>query len=128
MYVAIAEVDGVPIGQRCLDFTYYAEQRIGYAFGAWVVPEWQGRGIASMLDHHLEHVALARGFHAFRSVAAKHNARAIRWHERLGDRCIGEELARWTNPDGREVEVDCWKFERPIGCSCGGEGSGGKKS
>jgi ribosomal protein S18 acetylase RimI-like enzyme len=125
MYVAVAEVDGVPIGQRCLDLTTHAGERIGRVFGAWVVPEWQGRGIASMIDHHLEHVALARGFHAFRSSAAKHNAQAVRWHERLGDRVIGEGPARWTEPDGREVEVDVWTFERTLGCSCG-DASGGR--
>ena len=36
MYVAVAELDGVPIGRRCLDFTLTADERIGFAFGAGV--------------------------------------------------------------------------------------------
>ena len=115
LYVAVAEVDGVPVGRRCLDFTFFAGQGIGYAFAAAVVADWQSRGIGSMIDRHLEEVARGRGLHTLRSTAEKANEGAVRWHERQGDRCTGDQVVGWTDPDGREVEVDCWTFERPLG-------------
>ena len=114
LYVGVAELDGVPIGLRCLDLVAFADERIGYGFGASVRSEWRSRGIGSMIDRHLEEVARARGLHALRSVAAKHNEGAVRWHERQGDRRTGEKVIGWTEPDGREVEVDCWTFEREL--------------
>jgi len=115
LYVAVAELDGVPVGRRCLDFTYYAGQGIAYCFAASVQPEWRSRGIGSMLDRHLAEVAHARGCHTLRCVAAKHNDGAVRWHERIGDRRTGECVASWTEPDGREKKVECWRYERPLG-------------
>jgi GNAT superfamily N-acetyltransferase len=114
LYVAVAELDGAAIGRRCLDFTYYGDEGIGYGFAAVVLDEWRSHGVGSMIDRHLEQVARARGMHALRSVADKTNERAVRWHERQGDRRTGERIARWTEPDGREVEVDCWTFERKL--------------
>ena len=114
LYVAVAEFDGVPVGRRCLDFTNYGHQGIGYGFAASVRSEWRSRGIGSMIDRHLEQVARARGMHALRSAAAKSNEGAVRWHEQQGDRRTGESVIGWTEPDGREVEVDCWTFERSL--------------
>ena len=119
LYVAVAELDGVPVGRRCLDFRRYGDEGYcdegeGYCFAASVFPQWRSRGIGLMLDRHLEQVARARGLHTLRSLAVKSNEGAVRWHERLGDRRTGEGVARWTEPDGREVEVDCWMFERPL--------------
>ncbi len=115
LYVAVAWVDDAPVGRRCLDFTNYGDQGIGFGFAASVRPEWRSRGIASAIDRHLEEVARERGLHALRSVAAKDNERAVRWHERQGDRRTGERVLSWTEADGREVEVDCWTFERSLG-------------
>lgn len=114
LYVAVAELDGVAIGRRCLDFTYFGHLGIGYGFGASVRDEWRSRGIGSMIDRHLEEVARARGMHTLRSAAAKSNEGAVRWHEKVGDRRTGESVERWTNPDGREVAVECWTFERQL--------------
>jgi GNAT superfamily N-acetyltransferase len=111
MYVAVAEVDGVLVGSRCLDLVCGAED-VAYGFGAHVLPEWRRRGVASAMEKHLEAVAIARGKRRCRSRAVKHNALAIRWHEAVGDVCIGEDVARWTEPDGTEVERECWIFER----------------
>lgn len=114
MYVAVAEVDGVPVGRRCLDLTLLADRTVGFAFGAGVVENWRRRGIASALEKHLEEVARARGLRAIRSTAVKHNAQAVRWHEHIGDRLVGDGVVRWTEYDGREVERDCWMYERSL--------------
>lgn len=115
LYVAVAELDGVPVGRRCLDFTLFGDKGIGYLFAASVRPRWQSRGIGSVIDRHLEEVARARGLHALRSQAAKSNERAVRWHERQGDRRTGERVERYTSGmHGREVVVDCWTFERQL--------------
>ena len=115
LYVAVAELDGMPVGRRCLNFTLFGDKGIGYLFAAAVRPRWRSRGIGSMIDRHLEQVARARGFHALRSQAAKSNERAVRWHERQGDRRTGERVLHYTSGvHGREVVVDCWTFERPL--------------
>ena len=75
-------------------------------------PAWQSRGIGTRLDEHLEQVARARGLRALRCVVVKLNPRSRAWHERLGYRCIGESIVRWLDSGGREVERDCWEFER----------------
>jgi GNAT superfamily N-acetyltransferase len=113
LYVAVAELDGAPIGRRCLEF--FPDEGVAWGFGAAVLPEWRSQGIGSMIDRHLEQIARARGLHTLRSAAAKSNEAAVRWHERQGDRQTGESIVRWTDPEGREVEADCWMFERQLG-------------
>jgi ribosomal protein S18 acetylase RimI-like enzyme len=68
-----------------------------------------------MIDRDIERVARARGLHALRSQVAKSNERAVRWHERLGNRRTGERVERYiSGVHGREVVVDCWMFERQL--------------
>lgn len=112
--VAVAEVDGVAVGKMCLDLTSYESERAAYVFGAGVRPRWRSRGIGSMLDADLGQAALARGFRTLRCRVAKHNLRAQSFYERLGYLRIGGGLICWTEGGGREVEVDCWEFERPL--------------
>lgn len=114
LYVAVAEVDGEPVGTRCLDPVCGREWGHAFLFGASVRPAWRSRGIGAQLDAHLEEVARSLGFRTLRCVNAKRNARALRWHEKLGYRTIGETTLRWTAVDGREVEVECWELEREI--------------
>lgn len=119
IYVAVAEVEGEPVGRRCLDFTSFAKDGAGEVFAAVVRPEWRSRGVATAIQAHLDDVARRKGLRVLRSVVVKGNERARRWHERIGDRLIGERLVRWTEPDGRKVEEDCWDFERELGPSSG---------
>jgi ribosomal protein S18 acetylase RimI-like enzyme len=115
VYVAVAELDGVPVGRRCLDFELFGDKGIGYCFAASVRPRWRSRGIGSKIDRHLEQVARERGMHALRSQAAKSNESAVRWHEQQGDRRTGERIERYISGiHGGEVVVDCWTFERQL--------------
>jgi len=111
-FVAVAEADGVPVGQAGLDLVRYERERIAYVFGVGVTPEWRSRGIGAKLQTHLEQIAVARGFRALRCHVAKHNTRALSWYERLGYRQIGEGVIRWTEGGVRVVEADCWELER----------------
>jgi len=117
LYVGVAEVGGVPVGRRCLEFTGYGKERVGYAFAAAVRAEWRSRGLGSMLDDHLGEVALAGGVRALRCSVAKHNTRAKAWHDRLGYRCIGESVGCLAEGPGREIVADCWELERPLALS-----------
>lgn len=112
MYVAVAEVNGAPVGRRCLNFTWSKYKGVGYCFAAAVRPEWQSQGIGTRIDEHCESVARTRGLRALRCAVDKENTRSSAWHERCGYKRIGESVVRWTDLDGREVELDCWKFER----------------
>ena len=117
LYVGVAEVGGVPVGRRCLELTSSAGEGAAYAFAGAVRPEWRSRGLGSMLDDHLEEVALARGFRALRCSVAKHNTASKAWHDRLGYRCIGVSVGWLTDSSGREVVADCWELERPLASS-----------
>jgi ribosomal protein S18 acetylase RimI-like enzyme len=114
LYVAVAEVNGAPVGRMCLNFTWYQHIGAGYCFAAAVRAEFRSQGIGARINKHLESVAQARGLRAVRCKIDKKNTRSISWHQRLGYKRIGESVACWTTVDGREVEVDCWKFERSI--------------
>jgi ribosomal protein S18 acetylase RimI-like enzyme len=114
LYVAVAEVNGAPVGRMCLNFTWYQHIGAGYCFAVVVRKELRSQGIGARINEHLESVARTRGLRALRCAAGKKNTRSIAWHERCGYKRIGESVVRWTDVDGREVEVDCWKFERCI--------------
>jgi ribosomal protein S18 acetylase RimI-like enzyme len=114
IYVAVAEVDGAPVGRRCLQLQHLAASGVVYGFAASVLVEWRARGIGTLIDAHSEAIALAKGFRAMRCSVAKSNVRGQAWHERLGYRIIGERIVHWVEGDGREVTQDCWDFERPL--------------
>jgi ribosomal protein S18 acetylase RimI-like enzyme len=112
IYIAVAEVDGVPVGRRCLDLERYRAAGAVYGFAASVLPQWRSRGIGAVIDAHCQAVALAKGFRAIRCSGDKTNLRARSWHERLGYRIVGDRIEHWVEGDGREVTADCWDFER----------------
>lgn len=114
LHVAVAEVDGAPVGHGCLSFRYFARHRVGYTFAVSVRAEWRSRGVGSLILLHLGRVARERGYRALRCAIDKANPRSRAWHERLRYRVIGEKIVRWTAPDGREVALDSWILERPL--------------
>lgn len=117
VYIAVAEVNGIPVARIGLDFARRAEERIAYLRSAHVEPEWQSRGIGTLLIRHLEQLAAARDFEAVRLGVAKENTRALALYERHGYAVIGEEVERWSYRDGdRTVEVveDCRTMEKRL--------------
>lgn len=114
LYVAVAEVGGVPAGRRCLDFASLARAGAVYCFAATVLPHWRSRGIGALIDRHCQAIARARGFHAIQTAVSKSNVRGIAWHKRLGYHRIAERVVRWQEPDGQH-ESDCWVLERRWG-------------
>src|SRR5262245_19354569 len=114
LYAAVAEINGAPVGRRCLNFTWYKHIGAGYCFAATVRREWRSQGIGTRINEHLESVARARGLRALRSKVDKKNTGSISWQERCGYKRIGESVLRYTGVDGHEVELDCWEFERSI--------------
>lgn len=109
-YITVAEVGGVPVGRRCLDLVAKADTGAAYGFAATVLPQWQSRGIGTLIDRHSEAVARARGFQAVQTDVSKDNHRGFAWHERLGYRKVGERVVRWEEADGQHV-LDCWTLE-----------------
>jgi quercetin dioxygenase-like cupin family protein len=107
--VAVAEVDGRPVGKRCLDFSWTEGPAFAFAFD--VQPEWRGRGIGTLIDDHLGWIALANGFRVLRTVVVADNARGLAWRERLGYLPVEEERSRW-HEHGAEQETQVVVFER----------------
>jgi ribosomal protein S18 acetylase RimI-like enzyme len=114
VYVAVAELDGVPVGRVGLDFVRRAPEGAAHLWAAHVEPAYQSRGIGTELMTHLEEVARARGFNVIRLGVGKENVRARQLYERLGYRVCGEEKSSWTDPNGNEVVEDCWTMERLV--------------
>jgi ribosomal protein S18 acetylase RimI-like enzyme len=111
VHVVVAELDGVPLGRRCLQFEWNRADDAAYCFAFGVLPEWRSRGIGTAIDRHCEEVARSRGFGALRCGVVKNNPRGLAWHQRLGYRIIQERSLRWQDM-GVERVTDCWMMER----------------
>jgi ribosomal protein S18 acetylase RimI-like enzyme len=114
-YVAVAEVDGTPVGRVGLNYEGTGMADTPFLWAAHVEPEWQGRGIGTILMGHLEDVARARGMRAIRLFVAKDNPRAAALYERLGYAKCGEAVDRYSYEDGGEtvhVADPCWVMEK----------------
>ena len=114
VYIAVAELHGVPVGRVGLDFILHAEDgaafRAAFLFSAHVEPDFQSRGVGTALFLHLEQIALGRGYNVIQLDVGKENPRARSLYERLGYKVCGEEIARWSYRDGErviEVAEDC---------------------
>jgi ribosomal protein S18 acetylase RimI-like enzyme len=118
LHVAVAELEGVPVGRVTLDFVRLAGDAAAHLSAAHVEQPYRSRGIGTALMLHLEEVARGRGFASIRLAVAKDNDRARRLYERLGYDVCGEEINRWSYLDGDrwiEEAEDCWTMEKPLG-------------
>lgn len=117
VYVAVAELDGVPVGRVGLDFARPSANGNAYLWSAHVRRGYRSRGVGTALCRHLEEVALERGFEAIQLDVDKQNRRAQRLYARLGYDVCGEEVLRWTRRGrGRPVDVveDCWTLRKQL--------------
>ena len=114
IYVAVAELEGVPVGRVGVDFVRRAGEGAAHVWSAHVEPTHQSRGIGTALMIHLEEVARSRGAELIMLGVAKDNDGARRLYERLGYHVCGEEVNSWTFPDGTEVSDDCWTMEKRL--------------
>jgi ribosomal protein S18 acetylase RimI-like enzyme len=115
VYVAVCELDGIPVGRCGLDFVRQPGRADIWA--AHVEPDHQSQGVGTALLQHLEAVARQRGFGRLQLGVGKENPRAQRLYERLGYAVCGEEVARWRYPDGErlvEVAEDCWLMQKTV--------------
>jgi ribosomal protein S18 acetylase RimI-like enzyme len=116
-YIAVAVVDGAPVGRAGLNFEGTGLPDTPFLWAAHVEPEWQGRGIGTTLMRHLEDVARARGMRAIRLFVSKENPRAQALYERLGYSVDGEGVDRWSYEDAGEtiyVADPCWTMEKVL--------------
>jgi ribosomal protein S18 acetylase RimI-like enzyme len=116
VYVAVAELGGLPVGRVTLDLRN-AKEGIASLQAAHVEPAYQSLGIATALLAHVEGIARQHGFRTMQLGVGKENARARKLYMRLGYEVTGDEVARWTYSDGpRQVEVteDCWTMRKEL--------------
>lgn len=116
IYVAVAEVDGLPVARVGLSFTNAAED-VAVLWAAHVEPEWQSQGIGTALMAHLEQVARDRGFSIIELLVAKDNDRARALYDRLGYELCGEAVNRWVEQDEHRAETFeeiCWRMRKPL--------------
>ena len=116
-YVAVAEMDGIPVARLGMDFVSYAGQGAAYLFSAHVELDYQSRGIGTALFLHMEPIARERGFAALDVQVNRDNPRAQRLYELLGYVVVGPVVGRWSYRDGdRVVEIveDNWLMRKSI--------------
>ena len=117
VHVAVAEVDGAPVGRAGLNLVKKAREGVAILWAAHVEPGWQSRGLGSLLFAHLEDVARSRGFSVIELGVGKENPRAQALYERLGYTVCGEQVERWSYRDG-DVEIpvveDCWLMRKRL--------------
>ncbi len=111
VYVVVAEVDGIPVGHRCLNFQWHRAEDAVYGFALGVLPAWRSRGIGTAIDVHCEAVARSHGFGALRAGIEKTNVRGLAWHQRIGYRILHDREIRWTDL-GVERVTHCTIVER----------------
>jgi ribosomal protein S18 acetylase RimI-like enzyme len=117
IYVAVAEVDGEPLGRAGLDLVRKSDEGIACLWAAHVEPDHQSRGMGSQLLRHLERVALEHGFTSIELSVAKENTRAQALYERVGYKVRGEAVERWTQRHGLnlvEIVEDCWVMRKQL--------------
>jgi GNAT superfamily N-acetyltransferase len=117
VHVAVAEVDGAPVGRAGLDLVKKGNEGVAILWAAHVEPAWQSRGVGSLLFAHLEDVARSRGFSVIELGVGKKNPRARGLYARLGYTIWGEQVERWSYRDG-DVEIpvveDCWLMRKRL--------------
>jgi ribosomal protein S18 acetylase RimI-like enzyme len=116
-HVAVAEVDGEPVGRVGLNFEGTGMADVPFLWAAHVEPEWQGRGIGTTLMRHVEEVARARGMRAIRLFVAKENERAAALYRRLGYVVCGESVDHWSYEEDGEVvrgAEPAWTMEKAL--------------
>lgn len=117
VYLAIAELDGRPVGRCALDFISHQEEAAAHLWAANVSEQFRSQGIGRALFARQEEVALAHGFEVIRLEVAKDNPRARELYERIGYQQVGEEIGRWSYRQGNEmVEVtqDCFVMRKQL--------------
>lgn len=116
VYIAVAEVNGFPVGRVGLDFVLDAVEGVAYLWSAHVEQDFQSQGIGASLFLHLEQVARERGFRAIQLKVGQENLRAQRLYSRLGYEVCGEDIDRWSYWEGDRVEVVelCWVMRKII--------------
>lgn len=114
IYVAVLLLDERPVARVSLDFVSHIAYGAAHLWAAHTDPAYQSRGFGRTLFLHLEEVAKEREFKKIRLEVGKDNPRAVALYERLGYQMIGEELGRWTWPDGEEVMEECFVMEKGL--------------
>lgn len=118
VYVAVAELDGQPVGRCGLNFTWQQpESGIVDLWSALVIDEARSKGIGSRLIAHLERQALERGYHTVRLGVEVDNLQAERLYRRLGYRRVGRTTDSWTElRQGtlHTVIADCWVMHKQL--------------
>jgi ribosomal protein S18 acetylase RimI-like enzyme len=117
VYIAVAELDGIPVGRIGIDFKRDNDKAVPYLWSAHVDSEFQSRGIGTAIMLHLEQIALQRGFAIIEIEVGKDNPRARQLYERLGYHIYGEAIGRWSYRDrDRVVEVvdDNWSMRKTL--------------
>jgi len=112
----VADLNGFPIAQVCVDFTTGPRERVGRIWALRVFPFLRGAGLGSRMISAAEHALVHRGFEGVEIGTEKTSTSARRLFERLGYRQTRElcEPYSYTTPGGTTIHAvaDQWMLEK----------------
>lgn len=117
----VAEVNGFPVGQVCIDFARKRHQGRATLWALRVFAPFRGQGLGARLVVAAERVAVARGFRHAELGVDRDNARVLPFYERLGYEACGTESGQYSyrTPDGVlvRVPIDQWLLHKMLGAA-----------
>lgn len=114
----VAEVNGFPAGQICIDFQRKRHLRRGTLWALRVFPPFRRLGLASRLMAAAEARVVDRGFDEAELGVDRDNAGVLAFYDRLGYEACGTELGRYSyrTPTGERIQVpiDQWILRKDL--------------
>ncbi|BAI72213.1 acetyltransferase [Azospirillum sp. B510] len=114
----LAEVNGFPAGQICIDFLRKRQQRRATLWALRVFQPFRRLGIGVRLLGAAERVVIQRGLPVAELGVDRDNARVLPFYERLGYDHCGRERGQFLyhTPEGRlvRVAIDQWLLHKRL--------------
>ncbi|NUB25377.1 GNAT family N-acetyltransferase [Azospirillum brasilense] len=114
----VAEINGFPAGQICIDFQRRRHLRRATLWALRVFQPFRNRGIATRLMVAAEGAALDHGYSESELGVDRDNGGVLAFYERLGYELRGTERGRYSyrTPAGElvQVPIDQWIMRKPL--------------
>lgn len=119
----LAEVNGFPAGQICIDFLRKRHSGRATLWALRVFQPFRGRGIGARLMREAERIVTARGIGEAELGVDRDNPRVLPFYERLGYEGCGTERGQYSyrTPDGTLVRlpIDQWLLRKVLRAGSG---------
>ena len=116
--MVIAEINGFPVAQLCIDFSRYEASRRATFWALRVFEPFRGHGLGRLLMQSGEALVFARGWQLVELGVDYDNAKVLPFYKKLGYRVIGEERGKCYYRDHMDrlisEPVEQWIMHKPL--------------